>query len=94
MNKDVVIERINAILETEKVTRDVLSAKTGIGYSRWNNVLQGKAKVRHSEIEAIGKTWPEYRLWLAYGDEMPEAGQISPMTKSAQSDLGTAGKAG
>ena len=94
MEEDDVINRINSILEIEGVTRDALSAKTGVGYSHWNNVLQRKAKLRHDEIIAIGRAWPEYRLWIAYGDELPEAGQISPMTKKTQEDLREAGKAG
>lgn len=88
-----VIDRINLIIETEKISRDLLSQKTGIGYTRWTNAIQRKAKLRHEEIEAIGKAWPEYKLWLAYGEEMPEAGQISPMTKKALGDLGKQGRA-
>lgn len=79
-----VIDRINLIIESEGLSREALSQKTGITYTTWSNALQRKAKLRHEEIEAIGKAWPEYRLWLAYGDELPEAGQISPMTKAAQ----------
>ena len=88
-----VIDRINLLVEFEKLGREQLSQKTGINYTRWTNALQRKAKLRHEEIEAIGKAWPEYRLWIAYGEEIPEAGQISPMTKSAQRDLGKLGKA-
>ena len=88
-----VIDRINLIIEAEKLSREMLSQRTGINYTRWTNALQRKAKLRHEEIEAVGKAWPEYRLWLAYGDEMPEAGQISPMTKAAQKELGTQRKA-
>lgn len=89
-----VIERINKLTEYERVSRDKLALLTGIGSSRWQNVLQRKAKLRHEEIEAIGNAWPEYRVWIAYGDEIPEAGQISPMTKETQKKLGTPGKAG
>lgn len=88
-----VIDRINLIIETERVSRDALSQKTGIGYTRWTNTLQRKAKLRHEEIEAIGNAWPEYMLWLAYGIENPEMGQISPMTKKSLGDLGTQGRA-
>lgn len=88
-----VIDRINLIIEAEKISREGLSQKTGIGYTRWTNALQRKAKLRHEEIEAIGKAWPEYMLWLAYGVEQPETGQVSPMTKTALSELRTQGKA-
>lgn len=94
MNIPSPIERINLILEHEGITRDELSRRTGIGYNRWLSVIQRKTKLRHEEIEAMGKAWPEYKYWLAYGEELPEAGQISPMTKAAQSKLGTPGQAG
>lgn len=93
MNELDVIDRINLIVETEAISRDELSQRTGIGYTRWTNALQRKAKLRHEEIEAIGAAWPEYRLWMAFGDELPEAGQISPMTKKAMEELGTQRKA-
>lgn len=88
------IERINTLLRIEKITRDELSTKTGIGYNRWISVIQKKTQLRHNEIQALARLWPEYKLWIAYGEEMPEAGQISPMTKKAQAELRTAGKAG
>lgn len=55
--------------------------------------MNDRGKIKSDEIEAVGKAWPEYRIWVAYGDELPEAGQISPMTKKAQEDLVAAGKA-
>ncbi|MFO1390460.1 hypothetical protein [Cellvibrio sp.] len=88
-----VIDRINLLVELEKISRDQLSQKTGINYTRWTNALQRKAKLRHEEIEALGKAWPEFRLWIAYGEEIPEAGQISPMTKKSLESLGKQGKA-
>ncbi|ARU27789.1 XRE family transcriptional regulator [Cellvibrio sp. PSBB006] len=88
-----VIDRINLIIETEPASKDSLSQRTGISHTRWTNVLQRKAKLRREEIEAIGKARPEYMLWLAYGEELSDAGQISPMTKAAQKELGTQKKA-
>ncbi len=76
-----VIDRINLLVESEGLSREALSKKTGISYTRWTNTLQRKAKLRHEEIEAVGKAWPQYRLWIAYGEELPDAGQISPTTK-------------
>ena len=88
-----VIDRINLIIETERASRDSLSQRAGISHTGWTNALQRKAKLRHEEIEAIGKAWPEYRLWFAYCEELPDSGQISPMTKAAQKELGTQRKA-
>lgn len=86
--------RIKTLCETENLSREQLAEKTGIKYSRWHNLMNDRGKIKSDEIEALGKAWPEYRIWIAYGDELPEAGQISPMTKKAQEDLGGAGKAG
>lgn len=86
-------DRIKLIIESESLTRERFAAKAGIPYTRITNIFSGRAKVRHEEIEAIGKAWPEYRLWLAYEEELPEAGQISPLTKTAQKELGTQRKA-
>lgn len=75
------IERINLLKEHLGKTVDGLATDTGIGASRWKNIFSGKAKVRLEDIEALGKAYPEYSHWLAFGKELPESGQISPMTK-------------
>lgn len=80
------IERIKELLKAEGISRDQLAERTKIPYSRWQNVITEKTKLRAEEIEALGSAYPEYKLWLAYGEEMPEAGQISPMTKKAIDD--------
>lgn len=85
-----VLERLKEIERKEGLSREDLATKTGIKYTRLRNAIGGQVKLRHEEIEAIGKAFPEYRLWLAYGEEIPEAGQISPMTKEAQEKLNQA----
>jgi len=35
------------------------------------------------EIEGLISVWPEYAYWLVTGLELPESGQISPLTKKA-----------
>lgn len=86
-------DRIKLIIETEGMTREKFAQKVGIAYTRITNIFSGRAKVRHEEIEAIGTAYPEFMIWLAYEKELPEAGQISPMTKAAQKELGTQRKA-
>ncbi|MGB3608811.1 MAG: XRE family transcriptional regulator [Cellvibrio sp.] len=88
-----VIDRVKLLKTLEGISYADLCEKTGIEKKRLENVIAGKAKLRHEEIESIGKAWPEYMLWLAYETELPEAGQISPMTKAAQKELGTQRKA-
>lgn len=73
-----VIIRIKTLLKAKQLKVDDLATKTNIAYSRWTNVLSGKAKLRHAEVEALGNVYPEHKLWLAYGDTLPQVGQISP----------------
>ncbi len=89
-----VLERIKAIEKAEGLNREELALKAGIKYTRLRNAIGGQVKLRHEEIEQIGNAFPEYAYWLAYGKEIPEAGQISPMTKATQEDYRQQGKAG
>lgn len=73
-----IIDRINLIIKAEQLGRDDLCRLTGINYTRWSNVLQGKAKVRHEEVEALGKALPKYMLWLAYGVVNDGVEQVIP----------------
>ncbi|MCT7358601.1 hypothetical protein [Thalassolituus pacificus] len=78
----------------EKIKSPFLEERTGIKADRWKNVKSGKAELRAIEIEALKSVCPEYCYWLATGDELPEAGQISPMTKRTQTSLKPTPKAG
>ncbi len=73
-----VLIRIKTLLKAKQLKVDDLANKTNIAYSRWANVLSGKAKLRHAEVEALGNVYPEHKLWLAFGDTLPHAGQTSP----------------
>jgi len=77
-----VLIRIKTLLKAKRLKVDVLATLTDIAYSRWTNVLAGKAKIRHREIEALGQVYPEHKLWIAFGDTLPQAGQISPSEDS------------
>jgi hypothetical protein len=89
-----VIDRINALLKLEDLTRDQLTELTGAKKDRWPNVLKGKAKPYVEDLEGLYRVWPQYAYWLATGQEIPEAGQISPMTKKAHELSKTARTAG
>lgn len=87
-------DRIKEIEREEKLTREDLAEKAEIKYTRLRNLVGGQTIFRMDDIEAIATVFPEYEYWLYTGKELPEAGQISPMTKAAQKNLGTQGKAG
>lgn len=88
------IERLKQICKSEGLTHEQLAQKSKLRYTRISNLMNKRGQIKQEELEQLGNTFPQYAYWLAYGKEIPEAGQISPMTKDAQSKLGTPGKAG
>jgi hypothetical protein len=56
-------------------------------------VLRRKVALRSKELSSIAALFPEFEYWILSGKELPQAGQISPMTKATQSELGTQRKA-
>ena len=89
-----VLERLKTILDLEKVSKRELSERTNIKESRWITVLAKRGRISGDEIEALVEVWPEYAYWLTTGLELPNAGQISPLTKKAHELSKTAPKAG
>lgn len=87
-------ERLALLMDLEKLKSPFLEERTGIKADRWKNVKAGKAELRATDIEALATVCPEYCYWLATGQELPEAGQISPLTKKAQQNLKPTPKAG
>ena len=87
-------DRLKLIWDEEDIKVPWLTERSRSSASRWKNVRNGIVEIRGTEIEDIGKLFPEYKLWLAYGEELPEAGQISPMTKKAQRTLKNRPKVG
>lgn len=73
-----VIERIKVICKAEGLTREELASKTGMNYTRWHNLMNNRGVIRPEEIILTGNAFPEYKHWIVFGEELPEAGQISP----------------
>lgn len=88
------IERIDLLAKIEGLSRPELAKKCGIKEDRMKNVINRRAKLYQEDMEALFKVWPEFSYWLATGEELPEAGQISPMTKKSHIALKTSPKAG
>ncbi|ROQ20930.1 hypothetical protein EDC38_1548 [Marinimicrobium koreense] len=76
-----VIERIKVICKSEGLTREELVSKTGMNYARWHNLMNNRGVMRPEEIVLTGKAFPEDKHWIVFGEELPEAGQISPESK-------------
>ena len=88
------VDRLKLIWKEERLSAPWLAERTGIDVDRWRSVESGRVEIRGSEIEQISILFPEYGYWLATGLELPEAGQISPMTKRAHTSLKTGPQAG
>lgn len=88
------VQRIKLLMELKELSKEAMTEKTGIKYSRLGNIFSGRAQLRHEEIELIGKAFPEYKLWIAYGETAPEIGQISPEIEEATANYRKQGKAG
>ena len=56
-------------------------------YVRWQNVKRGGARITATEIEELGRIFPNYRYWLISGEVIPEAGQTSPSYDEAKEKL-------
>lgn len=76
-------ERIREVIRITGKTLNELGEITNIGADRIKNINAGKVKPRIEDIQALAKLHPEYAHWLAFGEELPESGQISPMTAEA-----------
>ena len=88
-----IVERFSVIWETERLEAKWLKEMTGVKADRWYTITRS-GDMRASEIEMVNQLFPEYKVWLSTGEEYPEAGQISPMTKKAQKTLKNQPKAG
>ncbi len=55
-----------------------LEEMTGINATSWRDVCLERKRATAEHLEAIGRLWPEYSLWLLTGKTQPEAGQTSP----------------
>lgn len=88
------IDRLGLLFKfTDRSKKSVLE-EAGVDYARFAQVQRRKVALRASELTAIASCFPEYRHWLVFGEELPEVGQISPMTKETKERLGTQGKVG
>lgn len=76
-----VVERLKLLTKHKGISKTQLAEATGVKSERWGNVLTRKVAVRLEEILKVGEAWPMYRHWLIFGEELPESGQISPMTE-------------
>ncbi|ASP40343.1 DNA-binding protein [Bacterioplanes sanyensis] len=77
-----IVDRFVLLANVEDVKMPWLQKQTGISAGRWHKVKTGQNEMRASDVDALVKVWPEYAYWLVTGEELPESGQISPMSRN------------
>lgn len=80
-------KRIRILREHLEMGRGEFSQKTEIGKTVLINIEQEKQKAYAWHCESISKAFPEYAYWLTTGLELPQGGQISPMTEATRQNL-------
>lgn len=75
-----VVDRLRLLLKAKKISRPKLAELTQVSSERWASVVNRKVNVRLDELLEVCKVWPLHQHWLIFGEELPDSGQISPMT--------------
>ena len=55
-----------------------LEEETGIKTEKWRQFYRGTTKASSEMIEAFAKRWPQYALWIVFGDLDSLSLQIVP----------------
>ncbi|WIF66898.1 DNA-binding protein [Metapseudomonas otitidis] len=63
-----------------------LSVLSDTEHSRWLNVSKGAVRVSSEEIDVLVQLYPQYALWLASGEIIPEKGQTIPAHDAQAAD--------
>jgi transcriptional regulator with XRE-family HTH domain len=82
-------ERIKILRKSTGMTQPEFSLFCGLKSSQVMHIEQGNIEATNTMLEKIADKYPEYRYWIHTGNECPNDGQISPMTKHSAEKLGT-----
>jgi len=80
-------ERLIKLMDYKQTGPADLSRKTGIAAQRWADIRIGRVRASTEELDACVKLWPEYAYWIATGETLPQAGQISPEMEETRQKL-------
>jgi DNA-binding XRE family transcriptional regulator len=84
MNEYGLNERIRILRENLHLGRQAFCEKIGLKRQDLQNIELKRQRAPSWIIEKANEVFPEYCYWLATGKELPEAGQISPMTEETR----------
>lgn len=76
------VDRVRILETLEELSRAQIAKLSGVSRSRWNNYLQRKQRFYHEDLVLLANNFPEYKVWLLTGMEIPSEGHISPLSKN------------
>lgn len=71
------IELVNHTTDEKSKHRD-FEELTGIKRTTVKHLMNGKQRFNEEHLKAVADAFPQYKMWFAFGEVLPEAGQISP----------------
>ena len=81
-------ERIRTLRESLKLGRQEFCKIIGkINRQDLQNIELKRQRAPSWIIEKVAEIYPQYGYWIGTGLEIPEVGQISPMTEQAREEL-------
>ncbi|GKT13074.1 MAG: hypothetical protein ISEC1_P2072 [Thiomicrorhabdus sp.] len=80
-------ERIKELRKFDGLSQGKFAEKCGLKRDLINNIENNKQVVQVPILRKIAEAYPEFRNWIMTGDEYPESGLISPMTKKTSKDM-------
>ncbi len=90
-NEYAINKRVRILRDALDLGRHAFAEKTGLKKQTIEHIEMERQKINGEQLQAIGNQFPEYRYWLAYGETLPEAGQISPELEEIREKLNQAG---
>lgn len=78
------LDRLKLCIKMGGVSQASVAEECGINKDRLSKALTKKIRLSSSELIAIAEQYPNYKYWIVFGEELPESGQISPMTDLLQ----------
>lgn len=82
-----IIDRLITALDYTELSNPALEKKTGVKAESWKSVRNRKIRTNEDHMEGLKIVCPNFVYWVMTGEELPEAGQISPMTEEARVKL-------
>lgn len=76
------VDRLSLLFKFTGRSKKSVLEEAGVDYARFADVQRRKVALRAGELTAIAACFPAYKYWLVFGEELPEAGQVSPLTTS------------